>query len=94
MKRKRFTTEQIISILKEGESSMPVKKLCRKYGVNDATMYNWKSKYGGMSMSEAKRKAIKHLQKSLGQSQRRSCTSRPGSVIAALQANPDRNKQP
>ena len=55
MKTKRYSTEQIISILKEAEGGMPVKELCRKYGVGDATIYNWKSKYGGMSVSEAKR---------------------------------------
>lgn len=55
MKAKRYSTEQIISILKEAEGGIPVKELCRKYGVSDATIYNWKSKYGGMSVSEAKR---------------------------------------
>ena len=55
MKTKRYSTEQIISILKKTEGGMPVKELCRKYGVSDATIYNWKSKYGGMSVSEAKR---------------------------------------
>jgi putative transposase len=55
MKTKRYSTEQIIGILKEGEASMPVKKLCRKYGISDATIYNWKSKYGNLSVSEAQR---------------------------------------
>lgn len=55
MKTKRYSTEQIISILKEAEGGMPVKELCQKYGVSDATIYNWKSKYGDMSVSEAKR---------------------------------------
>jgi putative transposase len=55
MKTKRYSTEQIIGILKEGEAGMPVKDLCRKYGISDATIYNWKSKYGNMSVSEAQR---------------------------------------
>ncbi len=55
MKTKRYSTEQIISILKEGEAGMPLKDLCRKYGISDATIYNWKSKYGSMTVSEAQR---------------------------------------
>jgi putative transposase len=55
MKSKRYSTEQIIGILKEAESGMSVKELCRKYGISDATIYNWKSKYGSLSVSEAQR---------------------------------------
>ena len=55
MKKKRFTTEQIIAVLNEAEGGMPVKELCRKYGMSEATLFNWKSKYGGMSVSEARR---------------------------------------
>jgi len=55
MKPKRYNTEQIIGILKEAEAGMPVKELCRKYGISDATIYNWKSKYGSLSVSEAQR---------------------------------------
>jgi putative transposase len=55
MKTKRYSTEQIISILKEADAGMPVKDLCRKHGISDATIYNWKSKYGSMTVSEAKR---------------------------------------
>lgn len=55
MKTKRYSTEQIIGILKETESGMPVKELCRKYGISDATIYNWKSKYGNLSVSDAHR---------------------------------------
>lgn len=47
MKTTRFTTEQIIGVLKEAEAGMPIKELCRKHGMSDATLYNWKSKYGG-----------------------------------------------
>ncbi len=53
--KKRFTEEQIIGILKEAEAGLKVGELCRKYGISDATYYNWKSKFGGMSVSEAQR---------------------------------------
>ena len=55
MKRKRFSEEQIISILKEHETGVPVAELCRKHGVSDASIYKWKAKFGGMEVSEAKR---------------------------------------
>lgn len=55
MKRKRFTEEQIIGVLKEHELGAKTADLCRKYGISEATFYNWKSKFGGMDVSEAKR---------------------------------------
>ncbi|KAB0663828.1 IS3 family transposase [Oryzomonas japonica] len=55
MKGSRFTGTQIISILRETEAGMLVKDVCRKHGIGDATYYNWKSKYGGMSASDLKR---------------------------------------
>jgi putative transposase len=55
MKRSRYTEEQIVGILKEQEAGVPVAELCRKHGMSDATFYNWKSKYGGLEVSEAKR---------------------------------------
>ena len=55
MKKKRFTEEQIIGILREQESGAKVADLARKYAVSEATLYNWKAKFGGMDVSEAKR---------------------------------------
>ncbi len=55
MKKERFTEEQIIAVLKEQEAGAKVVDLCRKHGVSEATFYNWKAKYGGMEVSEAKR---------------------------------------
>ena len=55
MKRSKFTETQIVSILKEADAGLSVKEVCRKHGISDATFYNWKSKYGGMSASELKR---------------------------------------
>lgn len=54
MKRSKFTETKIISILKENESGRSVSDICREYGVSQATFYNWKSKYGGMSVSQLK----------------------------------------
>jgi len=55
MKRKRYTEEKIISILKEHEAGASVPDLCRRHGIVENTIYRWKSKYGGMEISEAKR---------------------------------------
>ncbi|MHC2740118.1 transposase-like protein [Bradyrhizobium liaoningense] len=55
MKRARFTEEQIIAVLKEHEAGPKTADLARKHGVSEATIYNWKAKFGGMDVSEAKR---------------------------------------
>lgn len=55
MKRSRFTEEQIIGVLKEHEAGMKTADLCRKNGISEARFYNWKAKFGGMEVSEAKR---------------------------------------
>ena len=55
MKRSRFTEEQIITILGEHEAGAKTADLCRKHGMSEATLYNWKAKFGGMDVSEAKR---------------------------------------
>lgn len=55
MKGERFLEEKIISILKEAEAGVSVQDLCRKYGMSDGTFYNWKAKYGGLTVSEARR---------------------------------------
>lgn len=55
MKRSRFSEEQIISILKQAEAGVKVTDLCRQNGISDVTFYKWRSKYGGMEVSDAKR---------------------------------------
>ena len=55
MKRARFTEDQIIGVLKEHEAGAKTGDLARKHGVSEATLYNWKAKYGGQDVSEAKR---------------------------------------
>ena len=55
MKPRRFTEEQIIGILKQAQAGMKIVDLCRTHGISDATFYNWRTKYGGMEVSDAKR---------------------------------------
>ena len=55
MKRSRFSEERIIGILKEHQAGAKAADLCRKHGISDATFYKWRSKYGGMEVSDARR---------------------------------------
>ncbi len=55
MRGKRFTEEQIIGALKEADAGVAISELSRKYGVSSATFYNWKAKYGGLTVNEARR---------------------------------------
>ncbi|PIT59484.1 transposase, partial [Snodgrassella alvi] len=52
---KKMTEHQIVAILKEAEAGIPVKELCRKYGIGNSTFYKWRDKYGGMETSDIKR---------------------------------------
>ena len=55
MRRSRFSEEQIIAVLKEQEAGMPTAEVCRRHGISSATFYKWKSKFGGLEVSDARR---------------------------------------
>lgn len=55
MKAKRYTEEQIVQVLKEGQAGMSVSELCRKHGISDASYYKWKAKYAGLEISDLRR---------------------------------------
>ena len=68
MKARQYTEEQIIAVLKEGEAGSKVADLCRKDGMSDATYYNWKAKYAGLTVSDLKRlKALEEENRRLKQ---------------------------
>jgi putative transposase len=66
--KKRFTEEQIIGFLREAEAGLPVADLCRRHGFSEASYYLWRSKFGGMSVSDAKR--LKELETENGRLKR------------------------
>ena len=68
MKKKRFSEEQIIAVLKEGEAGMPVGDICRKHGIGQSTYFAWRSKYAGMNVSDLKK--IKRLEEENGRLKR------------------------
>ena len=55
MRKSRFSEEQIIAILKQHQAGVPVADLCRKQGISHATFYGWRSRFGGMEVSDARR---------------------------------------
>lgn len=69
MRKRRFSEEQIIGVLKQAESGVKVQEVCRQHGISRHTFYAWRSKYGGLSVGEAKRlrqleeenRRLKHL---------------------------------
>ena len=68
MKNSRFSEEQIIGILKQSEAGAKTSELCRQHGISTATFYGWRSKYGGLEVSEAKR--LKQLEEENGKLKR------------------------
>ena len=79
MKRSRFSEEQIIVILKEQEAGAKTVDVCRKHGISDVTFYKWKSKYGGMEASDAKR--LKALEDENAKLKRLLAEAMPGNAM-------------
>src|SRR5450755_1567841 len=102
MKRKRFTEEQIIGVLKEADAGLPIKELVRKYGVTEQTYYRWKSKFGGMEVNEAKRlrgledenRRLKHLVADLSSPCPRSSVRPRTSLRSARRGGPSPRRLP
>ena len=68
MRKSRYSEEQIIGMLREHDAGVSTKEICRKYGTSDATFYNYKAKFGGMTVSDAQR--LKSLQAGNGRLKR------------------------
>jgi len=66
--KKRYTEEQIIGFLGEADAGLPIKELCRRHGFSEASFYLWRTKFGGMSVSDAKR--LKELETENGRLKR------------------------
>ena len=76
MKKSRFSEEQIISILKEQQAGLPVAEICRRHGISDATFYTWRSRFGGMEVSDARRlKALDEENRKLKSSWPKRCST-------------------
>ncbi len=85
MKRKRFTEEQIIVVLRGHEAGAKTGDLARKHGISEATLYNWKAKYGGMDVSDAKR--LKALEDEYASGEGRLARAWRGSEAALLRSS-------
>jgi len=77
--KKRFTEEQIIGFLREAEAGLPIKDLCRRHGFSEASYYLWRSKFGGMSISDSKR--LKELEVENGRLKRLLSESMPENEV-------------
>ena len=71
MKKAKWSVEKIVSILNESESGVSVAELCRRHGMSDAAFFNWRKRYGGMEVSEARR--LKELEEENGKAKEASC---------------------
>ena len=88
MKRARFTEEQIIAVLKEHETGVKTADLARKHGISEATFYNWKAKYSGMDVSEARRlKALEDENAKLKKLRKRSADPLVRSVMGSCESH-------
>ena len=84
MKRSRFSEEQIIAILKEQENGLPTKDVCRRHGISSATFYKWKSKYGGLNVSDARK--LKALEAENNKLKKRPASHNRTALLRALMA--------
>ena len=96
MRKSRFSAEQIIAVLKEHQAEIAVADICRKRGISDATVYNWRNRYGGMELSDARRlKALddetRKLKKLLAESMLNVATLRE--ALGKNSCSPDRGER-